>query len=93
MAADFSRRLPAVRQAAGLSRYRLAKVTGLSKQGVVNLELPGSNPTLDTLGLLARALGVSLDVLAGLAGAAEPAPKKRKGIRFHRRGAVRPGAG
>jgi transcriptional regulator with XRE-family HTH domain len=74
--ADFSGRLRAVRRARGLSRYRVAKLTGLSKQGVSNLELPGANPTLDTLTLLARALGVSLDSLAGVAG---PAARKKGG--------------
>jgi transcriptional regulator with XRE-family HTH domain len=72
--ADFSGRLRAARRAAKLSCRGLARATGLSRQGTRNLELPGSNPKLDTLLLLARALGVSLDALAGVAA---PAAAKR----------------
>jgi hypothetical protein len=42
----------------------------------LRLEAGGANPKLDTLRLLARELGVSLDALAGLAG---PAAAKKRG--------------
>ncbi len=58
----FSRRLVELREARGLSRYRLAVMTegDLSDQGIANIELKGAVPSLLTALALARALGVSL---------------------------------
>jgi transcriptional regulator with XRE-family HTH domain len=55
---DFPARLRRLRQEQGLTRYRLAKLSGLSKEGVCNLEEPGADPKLSTLVKLAAALGV-----------------------------------
>ena len=43
---EFSRRLRAAREAAGVTPYRLAQLTGLSKQAVLNLEKAGADPKL-----------------------------------------------
>jgi transcriptional regulator with XRE-family HTH domain len=43
-----------------MTPYRLAQLTGLSKQGVLNLELPGADPKLSTLYRLAEALEVNV---------------------------------
>src|SRR4051794_36058117 len=55
---DFGGRLRAAREAKGMTSYRLAQLTGLSKQGVLNLEADGADPKLRTLLKLAEALGV-----------------------------------
>ena len=54
----FADRLKAVREAAGLSQYALAKLSGLSKQAMSRLELGNNEPTWETVQLLAVALGV-----------------------------------
>jgi transcriptional regulator with XRE-family HTH domain len=56
---DFPRRLKRVREAQGVSLYWLAHATGLSKQGVINLEAEDADPKLSTLLKLANSLGVS----------------------------------
>jgi transcriptional regulator with XRE-family HTH domain len=53
--ADNARRL---REKRGITAYSLAKETGLTQQGILNLEREGSDPKLSTLVKLARALGV-----------------------------------
>jgi transcriptional regulator with XRE-family HTH domain len=40
-----------------MTPYRLAQLTGLSKQGVLNLEGSTSDPKLSTICKLAQALG------------------------------------
>jgi transcriptional regulator with XRE-family HTH domain len=63
---DFAARLKKVRESAGMTPYRLAQLTGLSKQGALNLEQPGADPKLSTLVKLAEALGVNVrDLLPG----------------------------
>ena len=54
---SFARRLARLRRAAGLSQYRVAQLTGLSRQAVSLLER-GSVPLWPTVQALARALGV-----------------------------------
>jgi transcriptional regulator with XRE-family HTH domain len=55
---DLAKRLRTLRKAKGISPYRLAQLTGLSKQGVLNLEADGADPKVSTLLKLAEALGV-----------------------------------
>jgi transcriptional regulator with XRE-family HTH domain len=55
---DFAARLTAMRERAGMSQYRLAKLTGLSKQTVSRLELGQSDPSWSTTQLIALALGL-----------------------------------
>ena len=62
---SFSKRVRRLREQKGLTWYRLAKLCGISKQGLAKLEQPGNDPKLSTLHKLAKALGVSLDELAG----------------------------
>jgi ribosome-binding protein aMBF1 (putative translation factor) len=53
------------RQDAGLTQAQLARRAHVSQQQIAKLERPGSNPTLDTLAKVARALGVKLEVELG----------------------------
>jgi transcriptional regulator with XRE-family HTH domain len=55
---DFGKRLRTIREAKGITLYRLAHLTGLSKQGVINLEDEDADPKLSTLIKLAEALNV-----------------------------------
>ncbi|MCI0462122.1 MAG: helix-turn-helix transcriptional regulator [Gemmataceae bacterium] len=57
----FAGRLLALREAAGLSKYRLAELTGLTRQALGLLESGQTVPTWDTVQKLARALGVSCE--------------------------------
>jgi transcriptional regulator with XRE-family HTH domain len=47
-----------LRERRGITRYRLAKLAGVSIEGACNLEKPGSDPKLSTLFKLAVALEV-----------------------------------
>lgn len=57
----FAKRLRELREAAGMTKYKLSKVSGVSKQTLGDLEAGISDPSWDTLIKLTRALGVSLD--------------------------------
>ncbi len=56
--ASFAERLRSVRQRAGLSSYALAKLSGLTKQSLSQLERGENKPSWETVQLLAAALGV-----------------------------------
>jgi transcriptional regulator with XRE-family HTH domain len=45
------------RRARHLSKYEVARRAGLSQSTVADLEKPGSNPRLDTMERIGRALG------------------------------------
>jgi transcriptional regulator with XRE-family HTH domain len=55
---DFARHFKALREAKGWTAYALAQKTGLSQQGILNLEQPGADPKLSTIIKMAEALGV-----------------------------------
>jgi transcriptional regulator with XRE-family HTH domain len=55
---EFAERLRELREARGWTRYRLAKRAGLTNEGVIKLERPGSDPKLSTLLKLAAGLEV-----------------------------------
>ncbi len=57
----FAARLAAIREAASISQYRLAQLSGLSKQTVSKLELGETAPSWETVQLLAKAMGVSCE--------------------------------
>jgi transcriptional regulator with XRE-family HTH domain len=59
---DFATRLTALRERAGLSQYRLAQLTGVSRQAVSQLENGDSVPTWPTVQLIALALGLNCSV-------------------------------
>jgi transcriptional regulator with XRE-family HTH domain len=63
MAFSFALRLRQLRVAARLTPYRLAKLSGLSRQAVSLLEQGKRQPTLETCSKLAQGLGIGLDVL------------------------------
>src|SRR5437868_4367997 len=75
--AFFATRLHAIRERAGLSQYALAKVSGLSKQALSNLELGNREPNWNTVQLLAAALGVSCDDFIDPAVARAPARRRK----------------
>jgi transcriptional regulator with XRE-family HTH domain len=56
----FGTHLRRLREQKGMTRYRLAKLSGLSSEGVSKLERPGSDPRLSTLYKVAGALGVTV---------------------------------
>jgi transcriptional regulator with XRE-family HTH domain len=60
---SFAERLRRLRLERGLTWYRLAKLSGVTKQGLAKLERPGSDPRLSTLRKLAKAFGLSLSEL------------------------------
>jgi len=78
----FAERLRNLRERAGVSQYRLAQQTGLTKQAISRLESePNREPTWSTVQLLAAALGVSceefLDPAVSERVDAAPPPGKR----------------
>jgi transcriptional regulator with XRE-family HTH domain len=76
---DFGKRLKAMREAQGWTRYRLAKLSGLTTEGVVRLEEPGNDPKLSTLVKLAGAFGVEVWELLEMASKVEVKSRKRPG--------------
>jgi transcriptional regulator with XRE-family HTH domain len=50
------------RQDAGLTQAALAKRVGIGQPQIAKLERPGSNPSLETLEKVMRALGARLDL-------------------------------
>ncbi len=57
-------RLETARKAHGLSRQALGNASGLTGQSVANIEIQGMIPRVDTVEMLAKALGVSASWLA-----------------------------
>jgi transcriptional regulator with XRE-family HTH domain len=57
----FAARLTELREKAGLSQYKLAQLSGVSKQTISQLEKGEGDPSWDTVKKLAHALGVSID--------------------------------
>jgi transcriptional regulator with XRE-family HTH domain len=75
-------RMGRLRRAAGLSQATLARAAGVPAASLRNWEQDRRIPALDAAARVARALGVSLDDLAGRlggeAGEEAPAPRKRR---------------
>jgi transcriptional regulator with XRE-family HTH domain len=61
----FGKLLRELRKAKGWTRYRLAKESGLTQEGLRRLEKRNADPKLSTLLKLAAALGVGVQDLAG----------------------------
>jgi transcriptional regulator with XRE-family HTH domain len=73
-------RLAAAREAAGVTQYRLAQLTGLTKQTISKVEKDETAPTWQTVVLLAKALGVSCEAFVTPdVRLPEPPPVKRPG--------------
>jgi transcriptional regulator with XRE-family HTH domain len=53
---DFAKRMRKIRESRGDTAYELAKETGLSQQGILNLEKEGSDPKVSTVIKIAEAL-------------------------------------
>lgn len=63
---NLATRLKAIRTTKGLTKYRLAKLTGISETYIYRLEQGDiKNPRRDTLQTLAKGLGVTLAQLVG----------------------------
>jgi len=78
----FGARLREIRESKGITPYRLAQLTGLSKQGVLNLEMKDADPKLSTLVKLAEALGVQpQDLLPAQTQGAHEAPRRPRKAR------------
>src|SRR3954468_20894120 len=73
----FGQRLAGLREAKGLTKYALAKLTGLTKQAISRIESEGRSPTWDTVQLLAKALGVTCEAFND-PGLALPPPAEKK---------------
>jgi len=78
---QFTRQLTALREAAGLSQYELAKRSGLTKQAISRLELGNQGPAWETVQRLAVALGVDCRAFADptLQMPEQPAAPPRRG--------------
>jgi transcriptional regulator with XRE-family HTH domain len=75
----FTRQLVALREAAGLSQYELARRSGLTKQAISRLEQGNQGPAWETVQRLALALGVDCRAFAdpALQLPADTEPKRR----------------
>jgi transcriptional regulator with XRE-family HTH domain len=79
----FGERLASLRKAVGFTQVELAAEVGITQRMVAYYEAPGAQPPAHLLPQLGQALGVSADVLLGLA---EPRrPKKVAANRLERR--------
>jgi transcriptional regulator with XRE-family HTH domain len=72
-------RLQRLRLAAGFSQSQLARKAGVPVATLKNWEQDRRGPRLETAVLVAQALGISLDVLAGLSAEAPPPPAEPSG--------------
>ncbi|MDR2301787.1 MAG: helix-turn-helix domain-containing protein [Deltaproteobacteria bacterium] len=70
----FAERLRRLRLESNLSGEELAKLVGLHRSGIVNMEAARRGPSVEILYKLARVLNVSSDYLLGLP-STEPPPK------------------
>jgi len=52
------------REEQGLTQAALAKTAGLTRQQVAKLESPDNNPTLESVGAVAKALGLHVELVA-----------------------------
>ena len=50
-----------MRDDVGLTQSELARLAGVSQPAIAQLESPDSNPTIDTLSRIARAMGAQID--------------------------------
>ena len=71
---NFGERLAQLRKAAGYTQVELAAEVGITQRMVAYYEVPDAQPPAHLLPQIAKALGVSVDVLLGLA---EPRRPKR----------------
>jgi len=78
-AGGFGERLAGLRKAAGFTQVELAAELGISQRMVAYYEAPNAQPPAHLLPQLAQTLGVSVDVLLGLA-----EPRRAKKIATNR---------
>jgi transcriptional regulator with XRE-family HTH domain len=81
---SFADRLRTLREAAGVSQYRLAQLSGITKQSLSKLELGKTQPSFETVLTLAKVLGVDVSAFAYPLADSPPTAKakrarKRKG--------------
>jgi transcriptional regulator with XRE-family HTH domain len=68
----FGERLASLRKAAGFTQVELAAEVGITQRMVAYYEAPGAQPPAHLLPQLAQVLGMSVDVLLGLAEPRQP---------------------
>lgn len=59
----FAKNMKKLREAKGMSQGDIHRATGIDRAYISNLEAGKQNPTLETIGKIAEALGVSSDKL------------------------------
>ncbi|MBP8224923.1 MAG: helix-turn-helix transcriptional regulator, partial [Acidovorax sp.] len=64
---SFGQRLGSLRKAAGFTQVEFAAEVGITQRMVAYYEAPNAQPPAHLLPQMAQALGVSVDVLLGLA--------------------------
>lgn len=76
----FADRLRTLREAAGVTQYRLSQLSGVSKQTISRLELDETQPSWETVQALARGLGVEVtEFVTQPEEVLEPVPARPKG--------------
>jgi transcriptional regulator with XRE-family HTH domain len=85
----FAAKVARVREQAGITSYRLAQLSGLSKQTLSQLEAGTSQPSWETVQRLALALGVSTEVFRDSGLRLEEAPIGQRGRPRKAKGASR----
>ena len=69
---SFGPRLRAARDASHMTQTALGDVTGFGHRSIVRYEAGGALPSIQAAAALAKALGTSLDELAGLSSSSDP---------------------
>jgi len=59
----FAKNMKKLREASGMSQGDIHRATGIDRAYISNLEAGKQNPTLETIGKIAEALGISSDHL------------------------------
>ncbi len=67
----FGRRLKTARDAAGFTQAAFGDVVGINKRVIIRYELDQAAPSVHAAARMARAVGASLDALAGLTASAQ----------------------
>lgn len=81
---DLGKRIKELREAKGITRYRLTQITGISGHHIKGIEEGTRQPTVDTLEKLVKSLGVTLAELFNEGACLYLSEKERKLIENYR---------